>query len=49
MTTTRKEETDNMKIRNDYVSNSSSSSFIVSLPNDYEFKKFIKDSLFVFH
>ena len=32
-----------MKIRSDYVSNSSSSSFIVALPKDYEFKKFIKD------
>ena len=32
-----------MKIRSDYVSNSSSSSFIVVLPKDYEFKKFIKD------
>ena len=32
-----------MKIRTDYVSNSSSSSFVVVLPKDYEFKKFIKD------
>lgn len=32
-----------MKIRTDYVSNSSSSSFIVSLPKEYEFKKFVKD------
>lgn len=32
-----------MKIRTDYVSNSSSSSFIVALPKSYEFKKFIKD------
>ena len=32
-----------MKIRSDYVSNSSSSSFVVVLPKDYEFKKFIKD------
>ncbi len=32
-----------MKIRTDYVSNSSSSSFIVVLPKGYEFKKFIKD------
>lgn len=32
-----------MKIRTDYVSNSSSSSFVVVLPKEYEFKKFIKD------
>ena len=32
-----------MKIRSDYVSNSSSSSFVVVLPKGYEFKKFIKD------
>ena len=32
-----------MKIRSDYVSNSSSSSFIVALAKDYDFKKFIKD------
>ena len=32
-----------MKIRTDYVSNSSSSSFVVVLPKDYAFKKFIGD------
>lgn len=32
-----------MKIRTDYVSNSSSSSFVVVLPKEYDFKKFIKD------
>ena len=32
-----------MKIRSDYVSNSSSSSFVVVLPSGYDFKKFIKD------
>lgn len=32
-----------MKIRTDYVSNSSSSSFVVMLPKEYEFKKFVKD------
>ena len=32
-----------MKIRSDYVSNSSSSSFIVVLPKDYEMDKFITD------
>ena len=32
-----------MKIRSDYVSNSSSSSFVVVLPKDYDFKKFTKD------
>lgn len=32
-----------MKIRSDYVSNSSSSSFVVMLPKEYEFKKFVKD------
>ena len=32
-----------MKIRSDYVSNSSSSSFVVMVPKEYEFKKFVKD------
>ena len=32
-----------MKIRSDYVSNSSSSSFVLVLPKDAELKKFIKD------
>ena len=32
-----------MKIRSDYVSNSSSSSFVVVLPKEYEFKQFVKD------
>ena len=32
-----------MKIRSDYVSNSSSSSFVLVLPKDADLKKFIKD------
>lgn len=32
-----------MKIRTDYVSNSSSSSFVIVVPKEYEFKKFVKD------